>query len=496
MTFSLLGYLFGAERFYTIPWLTVIALPTATLLLAIAIALIMSVPEHDPMLLLRESSGAGALARITLPGLLLLIPVVLWLRVRGYEAGFYDLGTGLALVAVALMITATAGLWVALRIVRRHEQTLQQADRRKDLFLATLAHELRNPLAPLRNAIEVQRRAGGDLRIIETARATMERQVGQLVRLVDDLLDTSRITAGKLQLEKTRVALADVLKIAVETAKPLIEAGKQELTIQISQRAIFVHADPTRLAQVFANLLNNSAKYTGAGGHIWLTAEALRGEAVITVRDTGIGIAKTDLARVFDLFTQAAPGLERSKSGLGIGLSLVKGIVERHGGTIEATSSGPGKGSEFIVRLPILPSVAAADACADEPPRHVMGRRIVVVDDLQDAADSLATMLRMMGHEARTAYDGADAVQVAMAFKPEVVFLDIGLPKMNGYEAARSIRAQLGAARVILVALTGWGQEHDRRNAADAGFDHHLTKPVDPHTVEALIASLAKTRAA
>jgi signal transduction histidine kinase/ActR/RegA family two-component response regulator len=471
-------------------------LPTATLLLAVAIALIMSVPERDPMLLLRERSAAGTLARNTLPGMLVLIPVVLWLRIRGYEAGFYDLGTGLAIGAVVLMTTAVTGVWVALRVLRRHEQSLQQVDRRKDLFLATLAHELRNPLAPLRNAIELQRLAGGDLRIIETSRAMMERQVRQLVRLVDDLLDTSRITAGRLQLAKSRVALADVLNVAVETAKPLIEAAKHELTIQVPQQTVFVHADPTRLAQAFANLLNNSAKYTESGGRIWLSAECLRGEAVVTVRDTGIGIAKSDLSRVFDLFTQVATGLERSKSGLGIGLSLVKSIVELHRGTIEATSGGPGKGSEFTVRLPVLASAAADIHDDQEPSWHAIRRRIVVVDDLQDAADSLATLLRIRGHETRTAYDGVEAVRVVMAFKPDVVFLDVGLPKMNGYDAARSIRAQHGAARVTLVALTGWGQEHDRRLAADAGFDHHLTKPVDLRTVEALIAGLDKTRAA
>jgi CheY-like chemotaxis protein len=328
---------------------------------------------------------------------------------------------------------------------------LSAADHRKDIFLATLAHELRNPLAPLRNALELQRRAAGDQRIVESARAVMERQVGHMVRLVDDLLDMSRITGGRLQLP-----------------------------------------------QVFANLLNNAAKYTAPGGHIWLTAEMQGGEAAVFVRDTGIGIASDDLPRVFELFTQVAPLLERSKGGLGIGLGLVKGLVELHGGTIAATSGGTGRGSEFTVRLPIVATVAnAVDASNDEKPsRQMSRRRIVVVDDLADAADSLAAMLRMMGHDTRVAYDGVEAVQTVAAFKPDVVFLDIGMPKMNGYDAARGIRSQPDGKHVTLVALTGWGQEQDRRRAADAGFDHHLTKPVDPRTVEALIARLDQTRAA
>jgi CheY-like chemotaxis protein/two-component sensor histidine kinase len=326
----------------------------------------------------------------------------------------------------------------------------------------------------------------------------MERQVVHMVRLVDDLLDMSRITSGRLQLRKTRVALADVLDLAVETAKPLITAAKHELTISIPQQPIYVQADATRLAQVFANVLNNSVKYTDSGGHIWLTVELRGSEAVVVVRDTGIGITAYDLPRIFELFAQVAPVLERSKGGLGIGLSLAKGLVELHGGTIAATSAGIRKGSEFTIRLPVLASVVdTADLRSQETPSpHVTRRRIVVVDDLADAADSLAAMLQMMGHDTRTAYDGVEAMQAVGAFKAEVVFLDIGLPKMNGYDVARSIRAQPDGKHVVLVAVTGWGQEQDRRRAADAGFDHHLTKPVDPQVVEALLARLDQTMAA
>jgi signal transduction histidine kinase/ActR/RegA family two-component response regulator len=498
MTFSLLGYLFDAEQFYSIPWLTAIALQTSTMLFAISVALIASVREHDPMLLLRERTGAGALARFAIPALAIMIPSVLWLRVQGQEAGYYDLGTGRALGALALIAGAMAIVWAALRALRHRERVLIEADHRKDVFLATLAHELRNPLAPLRNALELQRRAAGDSRVIDAARAMMERQVGHMVRLVDDLLDMSRITSARLQLQKNRLALVDVLNLAVETAKPLIEASKHELTILVPPQPIYVQADSTRLAQVFANLLHNAAKYTGAGGHIWLTVERLQHEVAVVVRDTGIGITSDDLPRIFELFAQVAPVLERSKGGLGIGLALAKGLVELHGGTIEATSAGVGKGSEFKVRLPILASVAdtAALRSPEKQPRAVAGRRIVVVDDLADAADSLAVMLQMMGHDTRTAYDGVEAVQAVAAFKPDVVFLDIGLPKMNGYDAARSIRAQPEGAHVVLVAVTGWGQEQDRHRATEAGFDHHMTKPVDPQTVEELIARLDQTRAA
>ncbi len=498
MTFSLLGYLFSAEQFYTIPWLTAIALQTATMLFAIAIALIASVPEHDPMLLFLEQSGTGALARGLITALALFIPIVLWLRVRGQEAGYYDLGTGRALGVIALMIGVMAIVWIALRALRRHEHALSAADHRKDVFLATLAHELRNPLAPLRNALELQRRAASEPKIVEAARAMMERQVGHLVRLVDDLLDMSRITNGRLRLEEKPIVLADVLNVAIETSKPLIEAAKHELSVEVPRQPIYVQADAIRLAQVFANLLNNSAKYTPAGGHIWLTVELRAGAAVITVRDTGIGIASNDLSSIFDLFSQIAPSLEVSKSGLGIGLTLAKGLVELHGGTIAATSGGLEKGSEFTVRLPVLATDADTGAARtdEKQPSRPTHRRIVVVDDLGDAADSLAAMLRMMGHDTRTAYDGVEAVQAVRAFGPDVVFLDIGLPKMNGYDVARSIRSQLGGERVTLVALTGWGQEQDRRRAADAGFNHHLTKPVDPQTVEALIARLDRTRSA
>jgi CheY-like chemotaxis protein len=369
-----------------------------------------------------------------------------------------------------------------LRLVRQ----LQEADHRKDEFLATLAHELRNPLAPIRNAIQIIRQSDE-----RQARDMMERQVSQMVRLVDDLLDISRISRGKLQLRKERVGLADVLNAAVETARPVIEASAHELTVTMPPQPIVLQADPTRLAQVVANLLNNAAKYTEKAGHIWLTAERRGNEAVVSVRDTGIGIPAEQLPLIFQMFSQVASALERSQGGLGIGLSLVKGLVELHGGTIEARSGGPGKGSEFTVHLPLVDVLEAQTPSGDgEKAQTVQKCRILVVDDLRDAAESLAMLLRMMGHETRTAYDGLEAVQTAAAFQPNVVLLDIGLPKMNGYEAARRIRSEPWGGNVTLVALTGWGQEEDKRRSLEAGFDHHLTKPVDPAALAKLLALL------
>jgi PAS domain S-box-containing protein len=375
----------------------------------------------------------------------------------------------------------------------RADQALREADHRKDEFLATLAHELRNPLAPIRNAVELLKGANNDGKLVEQARTVMERQLVQMVRLIDDLLDISRISRGKLQLRKERVELASVVNTAVETSRPFIEASRHELTIALPPEPVHVDADPIRLAQVFANLLNNAAKYTEKGGRIWLTAERLDGEIAVSVRDTGIGIAADHLPHVFEMFSQVAPALERSQGGLGIGLSLVRGLVELHGGSIEAHSGGPGMGSEFIVSLPVvdLPVQAPREQSSEGDESHSGPKcRILVVDDNRDAADSLAMLLRMMGHSLHTAHDGLEAVQAAAMFRPDVVLLDIGLPKMDGYEAARHIRKRPWGKEMFLVALTGWGQEEDKRRALEAGFDQHMTKPVDPAALGEFLATL------
>ncbi len=367
------------------------------------------------------------------------------------------------------------------------------AEERLREFLATLAHELRNPLAPIRNALELLRRSDGNADLLEQARSMMGRQVEQMVRLIDDLLDMSRISQGKVQLRKERVELAVVVRSAVETVRPLIDAQAHELTITAPPEPIYLDADPTRLAQVISNLLNNAAKYTEKGGHVWLIAERQGNEAVISVRDTGIGIAAEHLPHLFEMFSQVAPALERSQGGLGIGLSLVRGLVELHGGSVEARTGGIGKGSEFIVRLPVVEApVPHGEQRANlgEKPRSRLKHRILVVDDNRDAADSLAMMLSVSGHETRTAYDGLEAVRTAADFQPNVVLLDIGLPKLNGYEAARQIRKQAWGADMALIALTGWGQEEDKRRALEAGFDHHLTKPVEAAALEKLLARM------
>jgi signal transduction histidine kinase/CheY-like chemotaxis protein len=355
---------------------------------------------------------------------------------------------------------------VAIENARLYDD-LRDADRRKDEFLATLAHELRNPLASIRNGLQIMRLAGTSGAAAEQARTMMERQLTQMVRLVDDLLDVSRITRGKIELRKERVELAAVVASAVETSRPLIEASGHELTVTLPPEPIPLDADLTRLAQTFSNLLNNAARYTEQGGHIWLTAERHGGEVMVKVRDTGLGIPADMLPKIFEMFTQVDRSLERSQGGLGIGLTLVKRLVEMHGGSVEARSDGPGKGSEFTVRLP----VAVASASQQPQPSKGEGektaapakRRILVVDDNVDAAASLSMMFGIMGMEVRTAYDGLEAVEAAAAFNPDVVLLDIGLPKLNGYEAARRIREQPWGKDMVLVAVTGWGQEEDRR---------------------------------
>jgi PAS domain S-box-containing protein len=377
--------------------------------------------------------------------------------------------------------------------LRKLAADLAAADRRKDEFLATLAHELRNPLAPIRNGLQVIRLAP-DRAAREQARTLSERQLAQMVRLVDDLLDVSRISTGKLELRRERVPLAAVVAGAVETSRPLIDHLGHALTVTLPDRPVLVDADPTRLAQVFSNLLNNSAKYMDRGGHIRLTAEQQGDDVVVSVKDTGIGIPAGHLPRIFEMFSQVDTSLERSHGGLGIGLTLVKRLVEMHGGRIEARSEGPGRGAEFVVRLPAAPGAPGPqDASgAGEPAAPKSSLRILIVDDNRDAADSLVMLLRLMGNDTRTAYDGQQGVDVAGEFRPEVVLLDIGLPKLNGYEACRRIREQAWGKDAVLIAVTGWGQEEDRRRSREAGFNDHLVKPVDPQDLMKMLAGLPR----
>jgi signal transduction histidine kinase/CheY-like chemotaxis protein len=378
---------------------------------------------------------------------------------------------------------------------KRAENLLREADRHKNEFLATLAHELRNPLAPINNALHVIRRAGDNTHMLEQARAMMDRQVGHMVRLIDDLLDVSRITLGKIELRKERIELAAAVQDAIETSRPLIESLGHELCFKIPSHSIIVHGDRTRLAQVFANLLNNSAKYTKPGGHIELAIERQGSDVVVRVKDDGVGIPKDKLSSIFEMFTQVDGALERSGGGLGIGLSLVRGLVQMHGGHVEACSNGKGKGSEFTVRLPIVlsPPVrdeeAANDAAVESGSKH----RILVVDDNRDSAISLSLMLKLMGHVVETSHDGLQAVEAAGSFLPDVALVDIGLPGLNGYEVCRQIRQQSWGTEMVLIALTGWGQDEDKRRSKEAGFNFHLVKPVDVAILENLLAGLLLT---
>jgi PAS domain S-box-containing protein len=373
--------------------------------------------------------------------------------------------------------------------LRRVAASLSEANRQKDEFLAILAHELRNPLAPIRHCLQILRRSP-DASARESARDVMERQLAQMVRLVDDLLDVSRITRGKVELRKERVALSSVIGSAVETSRPLIEHMHHELTISLPGRRLELDADPTRLAQVFSNLLNNAAKYTDPGGDIRLAAQVEGADVVVSVRDNGVGIPADKIDGVFDMFSQVDRSMEKAQGGLGIGLTLVRRLVAMHDGEVEARSEGPGRGSEFLVRLPLAPDRLAAPAVLEPAVPGSTPLRILIVDDNQDGADTLAAVLRLTGHAVDTAYDGQQGVEAAERLQPDVVLLDIGLPRLNGYEAARRIRSQ--GWRTLLVAVTGWGQEEDRRRSRDAGFDHHLVKPVDPDELMQLLAALGR----
>jgi len=373
---------------------------------------------------------------------------------------------------------------------RRAEQALLEADRRKDEFLAVLAHELRNPLAPVANALHLLQMPDLPADGQRHAREIIERQFRQLTRLVDDLLDVSRVVRGLLRLRRERVALAAVLDAAVETARPVIAVRHHELVTDLPPEPVWLDADPVRLAQVFANLLTNSAKYTDPGGRIHMTAGIDGNRLHVTIRDTGIGIAPDMLGRIFDMFAQAKPALERSEGGLGIGLGLARAIIDLHGGRIEASSEGPGRGSEFRVELPLAGAItaAAAPAPADAAPAPPSRLRVLVADDNRDAAESLSMLLELQGHEVRTALGGEEALAAGAAFGPHVALLDIGMPGLNGYEVAARMRTEDWGARALLVAITGWGQAEDKRRAEDAGFDRHLTKPVAFDTLQSLLA--------
>jgi signal transduction histidine kinase len=498
---SLVGYWFGANEMFGVARYTGIAWQTSTLLAMLGIGLMAAVPEFGfTASLLRDDAGGAVLRRLIVP--IIGVPLLLgWLRVVGQQLGLYDLAFGTALRSVGEIVlllwllwwtakgislhaearrTAQAALRESERRYREIATKAEDADRRKDEFLATLAHELRNPLAPIGNALALIEYADGDRHLQQQAHETMQRQFGQMVRLVDDLLDVGRITRDKLELRREQVELASIIHQAMETCRSLATGMRHTLLVDLPDDPIWVHADPVRLAQVFINLLNNACKFSEAGATISIGAERDKDGIAVRVKDTGIGIAPDKLESIFEMFEQVDQSLERTRGGLGIGLTLVKRLVELHGGRISVRSAGTGRGSEFIVWLPVVKDAApAVDGAAKPVVANAQSRRILVTDDNKDAARTLAQLLKHSGHVVETAFDGAEAIKKAESWRPEVMLLDLGMPEMNGYDVCRSIRQRPWGRGMQIVALTGWGQERDRQNTHEAGFDAHLVKPVD-----------------
>lgn len=419
-------------------------------------------------------------------------------RFRGYEAGAVDF---LHKPLEPDILRSKAQVFYELYLQRRqlarqrdelknYADALKEADRRKDEFLAVLAHELRNPLAPIRYALEIVRMSQ-DGKISEEIRGMMDRQVTHLVRLIDDLLDVSRVSRGKIDLRKENVALQTALHAAVETSRPVIESGHHELALHIPDEPLLLNADVTRLSQVVSNLLNNAAKYTSPGGKISLSVRREENEVMIAVADNGVGIPEAMLPKVFELFTQVEKGIERSRGGLGIGLALASQLVELHEGSIKAESGGNGQGSTFTVRLPLLQNGTLTAGNESETPVEGSSLKVLIVDDNVSSAETTGRMLTMIGHETTLAFDGPEALKAARALKPDVIMLDLGMPGMSGYEVCRELRREPGFENTMLIAQTGWGQERDRLKTQEAGFDHHLTKPVDLQELSRLLARVS-----
>lgn len=391
----------------------------------------------------------------------------------------------------------TAELSESGKQLRQLAADLSESDRRKNEFLAMLAQELRNPLAPMRNALEILQLKANDENLVRTASEMLDRQISHMTRMVDDLLDINRIARGHIELRRERVDLVALVNQVVEAASSQIQCMGHDVNVALPWDPLYLNADPARLAQVIGNLLNNACKFTDKNGFISLSVEQEGEHALIRLRDSGIGIAAGDLPRIFDMFMQADNSPARSSNGLGLGLALVKTLVEMHGGTVGVQSTGVGKGTEFVVRLPLFPErrktprpePAVAESAA------MTRRRILVVDDNRDAATSLAVLLNLSGHETQTAYDGLEAVDAASTFRPDVALLDIGLPNLSGFEVARKIRAQPWGKSTVLIAVTGWGQDEDRLKSGEAGFDGHLIKPADFHAVQKLLAGLSASPA-
>jgi len=497
----LVGFLYGANELYDIARLTGIAFQTALVIAILSIGLEAANPDIGAAnLLARHDAGGLLFRRIAIPAILFFI-IIGRFRQMGEAAGYYDSPFGTALRSL-IDIAMTLGLlwWAANGLSRAEEATrresdaraasedrlksalaaLREADRRKDEFLATLAHELRNPLAPVRNMVEILKRESGSSETKKNAIETIERQISQMVRLIEDLVDVNRISRGKLELERRPTDIASIIELAVETSQPVVNGSGHRLDINLPKEKVIVEADQIRLAQVFSNLLNNASKFTRAGGQIGLEVQRKNGDVHVTVTDNGVGIPPENLTSIFEMFAQSKPANADQVGGLGIGLTLARQIVELHDGSIEAASDGVGQGSRFIVRLPAA-KVATAETGVPTPvePHKPAARRILVVDDNEDSASSMALLLKFNGNDTAIAFSGPEALQKVEEFRPEAVLLDIGLPGMDGYEVCRAIRALPYGPNMKIVAVTGWGQDDDRQRTHEAGFDAHLVKPVD-----------------
>ncbi len=416
-------------------------------------------------------------------------------RMLGVDGRYHAiLAQGVAIRDAEGRVQRWAGINLDISRLKNTERALLEADRRKDEFLATLAHELRNPLAPIRNAVRILDSDAAEEHQRKWGSEVIARQVQRMSLLLDDLLDVSRITRGVLQLKKDYVDLKSVVNVAIETARPLLDAKKHRLTVNLPGENVRLEADPLRLSQVIGNLLTNAAKYTDPGGRIDLEATLANAELVISIRDNGIGLSQEVMPGLFTMFSQVNSAIDRAEGGLGIGLALVKGLVALHGGRVEVRSEGPGRGSEFILHLPhrVLARASAATEVSDRAAANAsppIRGRLLVVDDNRDAAESLAIVLQFMGYEVFTAFSGPEALEVSARERPDAAIIDIGMPGMSGYDVVRRMRHEAWGRRAVLIALTGWGQEQDKQAARAAGFDDHLTKPVDPQSVERLLAS-------
>ena len=498
---SLIGYLYGASDLYTLPRVTVIAFQTSTFVLAISIGVVLGVPERAPVRLLADQTASGELMRRLLPAVIV-VPLALGLlRLLGEREGYYDLTFGTAIRTLMEIVLMSALLWWAADTVGRQArarqlaedqlvESLRDADRRKNKFLAMLAHELRNPLAPVRNAVALMKSRSQRDPVIDRVADVIERQVGLMARLMDDLLDIGRITNDRMELRLERVNLVRIVRDAIEISQPLIQRSGHEVSVMAPQPSIVVEADPVRLGQVFSNLVNNACRYTANKGQIWITIERAGTSAVVTVTDTGIGIPPEQLSTIFEMFSQV-DRTTRPAGGLGIGLHLVKRLVDMHGGQVSAQSDGPGMGSRFTVRLPALPESVTVEEVATPvsapAPEARVSRRVLVVDDNTDNAELLRILLEDEGHETYMAHDGVEGLAAAERLRPDVVLMDLGLPRIDGFDACRRIREQPWGKRMLMIAITGWGQDVDRRKSQEAGFDHHLVKPVDARAIVALM---------